>query len=69
MKPTTKLRAVVAILLLVNTGIAAAANTQPNIVYIMADDHSRLATGCYGGSFIQTPNVDRLAREGVRFDH
>ena len=41
----------------------------PNIVFIMADDHGRQATSCYGGTFIQTPNIDRLAHEGVRFTH
>lgn len=40
----------------------------PNIVFIMADDHGRQAAGCYGSKFLQTPHIDRLAREGVRFD-
>ena len=35
----------------------------------MADDHGKQATSCYGGSFIKTPNIDRLAREGIRFNH
>jgi arylsulfatase A-like enzyme len=40
---------------------------QPNIVWIMADDHSREAIGCYGSRINETPNIDRIAREGIRF--
>src|SRR5512147_878428 len=48
-------------------GLAAdAAAVQPNIVLIMADDMGYSDIGCYG-SEIQTPNLDRLAREGLRF--
>ena len=42
---------------------------QPNIVFIMADDHAVKAISSYGGGINQTPNIDRLAREGMRFDH
>jgi arylsulfatase A-like enzyme len=42
---------------------------RPNIVFIMADDHASRAIGCYGGGLNQTPNIDRIAREGVRFDN
>jgi arylsulfatase A-like enzyme len=42
---------------------------RPNILFIMADDHGKQATSCYGGPFIKTPHIDRLAREGIRFDH
>ena len=40
---------------------------RPNIVVIMADDHGRQAISCYGSRLIRTPNIDRLAREGMRF--
>jgi arylsulfatase A-like enzyme len=33
----------------------------------MADDHGRQAISCYGSKYIQTPNIDRLAKEGMRF--
>jgi len=39
----------------------------PNIVLIMADDLGYGHLGCYGQQIIQTPNIDRLAREGLRF--
>lgn len=42
---------------------------RPNIIYIMSDDHDRLAISAYSNTFIQTPNIDRLAREGVIFNN
>jgi arylsulfatase A-like enzyme len=54
-------------LLLFAAALPSLAADRPNIVFIMADDHGRQATSCYGGDLIQTPNIDRLAREGVRF--
>ncbi|MDO8682072.1 MAG: arylsulfatase [Armatimonadota bacterium] len=40
---------------------------KPNIIWIMADDLSWGDLGCYGQELIATPNIDRLAAEGVRF--
>lgn len=40
---------------------------QPNIIYIMTDDHGYQAMSCYNGSLNQTPNIDRIANEGVKF--
>jgi len=40
---------------------------RPNVVLIVADDLGRGDLGCYGATKIATPNIDRLAREGVRF--
>lgn len=42
---------------------------QPNIIFIMTDDHTTQAMSCYGGNLIQTPNMDRIANEGIRFDN
>ena len=44
-------------------------NTQrPNIVLIMTDQQTYNTLGCYGNSTIKTPNIDRLAAEGVLFE-
>ncbi len=40
---------------------------RPNVLFIMSDQHNALALGCYGNSEISTPNLDRLAKQGVRF--
>jgi arylsulfatase A-like enzyme len=39
----------------------------PNIVFMNADDLGYGDTGCYGAKRVHTPNIDRLARGGVRF--
>jgi len=41
---------------------------RPNILFILADDQRFDTLGCAGNPIIKTPNVDRLAREGVRFE-
>lgn len=45
----------------------AAAETRPNIIFLLSDDQTIGAMGCYGNKDILTPNLDRLASEGVRF--
>ena len=40
----------------------------PNILFIMSDDHAAHAISCYNSAINQTPNLDRIATEGVRFD-
>ncbi len=40
---------------------------RPNVIYIMADDLGYGDIGCYGQQLIETPNVDKLAAEGMRF--
>ena len=44
-----------------------AAQKPMNIIYIMSDDHSYQTISAYDQRYIQTPNIDRLANEGVRF--
>lgn len=41
----------------------------PNIVFLLSDDHSVPDLGCYGNPHVRTPHLDRLAREGMRFNH
>ena len=38
-----------------------------NIILLVSDDHGSDALGCYGNDYIKTPNIDMLAKEGVRF--
>ena len=42
---------------------------RPNILFIMSDDHASHAIGAYGSQVNKTPNIDRIAREGMRFDN
>jgi len=42
---------------------------RPNIVFILADDLGAEVPGCYGGLSYETPNIDALARSGMKFSH
>ncbi|WP_417394630.1 sulfatase [Gimesia chilikensis] len=57
------------LLSLLFVSVSPAAETRPNIVMILADDVSWNDLGCYGHPSIRTPNLDRLAKEGLRFDN
>lgn len=46
---------------------AAALQREPNIIFIIADDLGYNELGCYGQKWIKTPNIDRIAKEGIRF--
>ena len=41
----------------------------PNIIFIMSDDHAEAAISAYNDDLIQTPNIDRIAKEGIRFNN
>jgi arylsulfatase A-like enzyme len=47
---------------------AAAGAQRPNILFIFSDDHAYQAVGAYGFKLNRTPNIDRIAKEGMRFD-
>jgi len=40
-----------------------------NLLFLCSDEHQAAATGCYGNPIVQTPNLDRLAEAGARFDN
>ncbi|MBQ5681771.1 MAG: sulfatase-like hydrolase/transferase, partial [Bacteroidaceae bacterium] len=44
---------------------AAMAQQRPNILVMIADDMARCELGCYGGQNLATPNIDRVANEGM----
>ena len=47
---------------------ASAAGKRPNILFLYADDHAYQAISAYGSKVNKTPNIDRIAREGMRFE-
>ncbi len=47
----------------------ASRRKRPNIIFIMTDDHASHALSCYGSKINKTPNLDRIANEGMRFDN
>lgn len=42
-------------------------NLKPNFIFILADDLGYSQVGCYGSSYYQTPHIDKMSREGMRF--
>jgi len=57
-------------LALVRSGPASAQEkpARPNILIVLSDDHSARFVGCYGNKDVRTPNIDKLAAKGMRFD-
>jgi choline-sulfatase len=52
----------------VPAAVGAEAPQRPNVLWICADDHAPYVCGAYGNKIVRTPNLDRLAAEGMRFD-
>ncbi len=77
MKNTTFATPILAVILLSWVSIActekevgsSALPQQPNIIFIMSDDHAYQAISAYSDRLIQTPNIDRLAKEGILFSN
>lgn len=57
-----------AALIVVGWSHFSGAAQRPNIVFIFSDDHAIRAVSAYGDSLVQTPNIDRIAANGMRFD-
>ena len=53
--------------LLICLGTQLFAQKRPNIIFLLSDDQTSIATGCYGNDQVLTPNMDKLAEEGVLF--
>lgn len=49
--------------------VLKAQSRKPNFLFLISDDHSHPDLGCNGNGVVQTPNLDRLAAEGMRFEH
>ena len=56
------------VLLLASAAHAAQPTTRPNVLFIISDDLNTQALSCYGSTVSKTPNIDRLAARGVRFE-
>jgi len=61
-------RSILALLVLVTSGGCEAA-PPPNILLVFTDDHAAHAVSAYGSVINETPNIDRLAREGMLFEN
>ena len=51
-----------------NSNAQSSAEKRPNIIIIVSDDHAYQAISAYGGGLMKTPNIDRIAKAGARFD-
>ena len=58
---------VVKVITFIMLGVVLNAGDRPNIIFILADDLGMGDLGCYGQKVIQTPHIDKLAEEGMRF--
>ena len=67
------MKSLLALAMIVAVNVTAAklssAAESKNILLLISDNQSWFDVGCYGNDTVRTPNLDRLAREGVRFEH
>ena len=52
-----------------SAALASEKSRKPNIIFFLVDDLGWSDVGCYGSTFHETPNIDQLADEGIRFDN
>ncbi|MEL0118754.1 MAG: sulfatase [Opitutae bacterium] len=64
---TNSLRTIAALLFATSIHIESSPKKNYNILFIISDDLTATALGCYGNKICQTPNIDKLATQGTRF--
>lgn len=64
---TLQIVSIIFLFLFISSNLPAQSGKKPNIIFILADDLGYGDLSCYGQKKFQTPNIDRLAREGIRF--
>jgi arylsulfatase A-like enzyme len=60
---------IIGVVALMCSSVSPAANDRPNILFFLVDDQRNDTLGCAGHPIVKTPNVDRLAEQGVRFEN
>jgi len=64
------MKSILSLLALCHVGLLAfAKDHKPNVIFVLADDLGWAELGCYGNSFHETPHLDKLAKQGIRFTH
>jgi len=63
------MKKVVLFLIISAITVSSFAQERPNIIFLLSDDQTSIATGCYGNDQVVTPNMDTLAEEGVLFEN
>ena len=67
-KLSNPLQTIVIVIFLLFNNFHLSGNTEkPNIIFIMSDDHAYQAISAYSNKLLQTPNIDRIAKEGMKF--
>ena len=62
------MKSILALLALCHIGLLAfAKDRKPNVIFVLADDLGWAELGCYGNTFHETPHLDKLAKQGIRF--
>lgn len=67
--PRMKSRLFATVILFCITAASAQEKSPPNIVFFFTDDQTTSTLGCYGNPIVKTPNIDRLAERGTRFEN